>query len=59
MMRVDVAELHHRMKNATGPDTAELLVEGRRRIARFTAKTPSPFVAGIHGSGMVKAYGII
>ena len=48
-----------RVKNATGPDIAELLVEGRRRIARFTAKTPSPFVAGIHGSGMVKAYEII
>ena len=45
-----------RMKNATGPDIAELLVNGRRRIARFAAETPAPFVAGIYGSGTVKAY---
>ena len=45
-----------RMKNAMGPDIAELLVKGRRRIARFAAKTPAPFVAGIYGSGTVKAY---
>ena len=48
-----------RMKNATGSDIAELLVKGRRRIARFAAKTPPPFVAGIHGSGTVKAYEIV
>ena len=45
-----------RMKNATGPDIAELLVKGRRRIARFAARTPAPFVAGILGSGTVRAY---
>ena len=48
-----------RMKNATGPDIAELLVKGRHRIARFAAKTPPPFVAGIYGSGAVKAYEIV
>ena len=48
-----------RMKNATGADIAELLVKGRRRIARFAAKTPPPFVAGIYASGTVKAYGIV
>ena len=48
-----------RMKNATGADIAEVLLKGRRRIARFAAKTPPPFVAGIHGSGMVKAYEIV
>ena len=48
-----------RMKNATGPDIAELLVSGRHRIARFAAKRPAPFVAGIHGSGRVKAYEIL
>ena len=48
-----------RMKNATGPDIAELLVKGRRRIARFAAKTDPPFVACIHGSGTVKAYEIV
>ena len=47
------------MKNATAPDIAALLLKGRRRIARYAAKTPPPFVAGIHGSGMVKPYGII
>ena len=44
-----------RMKDATGPDIAELLVRGRHRIARFAAKRPPPFVAGIYGSGTVKA----
>ena len=48
-----------RMKNATGPDIAALLVKGRRRIARFAASTPPPFVAGIHGSGTVKPYEIV
>ena len=48
-----------RMKNATGSDNAELLVKGRRRIARFAAKTPPPFVAGIYASGAVKAYEIV
>ena len=48
-----------RMKNATGSDIAELLVKGRRRIARFAANTPPPFVGGIYGSGTVKAYDIV
>ena len=48
-----------RMKNATGWDIAELLVKARRRIARFAAKTAPQFVAGIYGSGMVKAYEIV
>ena len=48
-----------RMKNATGSDIAELLVKGRRRIARFAAKTPAPFVAGLYGGGRVKAYEIV
>ena len=48
-----------RMKSATGLDHAALLVKGRRRIARFAAKTPPPFVAGIFRSGAVKAYGIV
>ena len=48
-----------RMKNATGTDIAELLVKGRRRIARFAAKTPPPFVAGISRNGAVKAYEIV
>ena len=38
-----------RAKNATGSDIAELLVKGRRRIARFVAKTVAPFVAAIDG----------
>ena len=48
-----------RMKNATGPDNAELLVKGKRRISRFAAKTPPPFVAGIDASGTVKGYEIV
>ena len=48
-----------RMKNATGPDNAALLVTGRRRIARFAAKTPAPFVAGLYGGGRVKVYEIV
>ena len=45
-----------RMKNATGPDIAALLVKARHRVARFVANTPPPFVAGIHGSGAVRMY---
>ena len=48
-----------RMKSATGPDIAELLVKARRRIARYAAKTPPPFVAGINASGTVKTYEIV
>ena len=43
-------------KNATGSDIAELLVKGRRRIARFSAKTAAPFVAAINGSSRVRMY---
>ena len=45
-----------RAKNATGLDIAELLVKGRRRIARFAAKTAVPFVAAIDGSSRVRMY---
>lgn len=45
-----------RAKNATGADIAGLLVAGRRRIARFAARTPAPFVAGMYRGGQVKAY---
>ena len=45
-----------RMKHATGPDIAALLVKGRRRIARFAAKTPAPFVAGVYGNGQLNMY---
>jgi len=48
-----------RMKNATGPEVAELLVKGRRRIVRFATTTPPPFVAGIYASGTVKAFDIV
>ena len=47
-----------RMKNATGSDIADMLARGRRRIARFVARTPAPFLAGIYVSGAVKAYEI-
>ena len=45
-----------RAKNATGSDIAELLVKGRRRIARFAAKTVAPFVAAIDGSSRIRVY---
>lgn len=45
-----------RTKNATGSDIADLLLTGRRRIARFAQNTPAPFVAGIYRSGQVKEY---
>ena len=48
-----------RMKNATGPDIAALLVRGRRRIDRFAAKTPPPLVAGIYGNSTIKAFEVI
>ena len=47
-----------RATGATGSDIAELLVRGRRRIARFAARTAAPYVAGINSSGEVKAYEI-
>lgn len=42
-----------RMKDATGQDIAEVLVRGRHRIARFSAKTPAPFLAGIYKTAAV------
>ena len=45
-----------RAKNATGSDIAELLVKGRRRIARVAVKTAAPFVAAIDGSSRVRVY---
>lgn len=48
-----------RAKNATGADIAALLVKGRRRLVRFATITPSPFVGGMYGSGVIKAYPII
>jgi len=47
-----------RMKNATGPEIADLLVRSRSRIARL-ANTPAPFVAGITKGGAVTTYGIL
>ena len=47
-----------RMKNATGPEIADALLKGRRRIASFTAKTPAPFLAGIRKGGSIIAYEI-
>ena len=47
-----------RMKNATGPQMAELLVKERHRIARFVAKTKAPFIAGISRGSTVRAYEI-
>ncbi|MDE0061730.1 MAG: hypothetical protein OXP09_03605 [Gammaproteobacteria bacterium] len=37
-----------RMKNATGPDMADLLASARGRIARFAEEVPAPFVAGLY-----------
>ena len=45
-----------RMKNATGPDIADALLKGRRRIASFAAKTPAPCIAGLYKSGSVSVY---
>ena len=45
-----------RAKNATGSDIAELLVKGKRRIARFVAKTVAPFVAAIDGRSRIRVY---
>ncbi len=45
-----------RAKNATGSDIADLLVKGRRQIARFAAKQDAPFVAAIYRDGRMKEY---
>ena len=46
------------VNNAKGSDIAEVLVRGRRRIARFTAKREAPFVAAIYRDGRVREYSI-
>ena len=43
-----------RMKDATGPDIADLLASAVRRIANFVEKTPAPFVAGIYKSRKIR-----
>ena len=43
-----------RMKNATGPEIAELLVRAAGHIARFVARTPAPFVATIYRNKSVQ-----
>lgn len=43
-----------RSTNATGPEIAEIIVKGRRRIARFVEKTPAPFVAAIYRGSKIK-----
>ena len=43
-----------RMKNATGPDIADLLSKARGQIARFANNTPAPFVAGLNRSRMLR-----
>jgi len=48
-----------RMKNASGPDLAELLAKGRRRIARFAARTTAPFVARMYGNGRLENFPIL
>ncbi len=48
-----------RMKNATGPDIAALLVKARHRVARFAANTPPPFAAGIRGNGTIQMYEVV
>lgn len=47
-----------RMRNATGPEIADVLTKGRRRIARFASKTPAPYLTGIQKSGAVSPYKI-
>ena len=42
-----------RARDATGPEIAEILVEGRHRIARFVENTPAPFVAAIYRSSRI------
>ena len=48
-----------RMKNASGSDLAELLEKGRRRIARFAARTTAPFVARMYGNGQLENFPIL
>lgn len=45
-----------RAKNATAADVAEMVVKGRRRIARFAAKPSGPLVAALYANGAVRPY---
>lgn len=45
-----------RAKNATAADVAEMVVKGRRRIARFAAKSSGPLVAALYANGVVRPY---
>ena len=45
-----------RAKNATAADIAEMVVKGRRRIARFAAKPSGPLVAALYANGAVRPY---
>ena len=45
-----------RAKNATGPEIADAVVVGSRRIVRFTARNAAPFVARIDRRGTVTPY---
>ena len=47
-----------RMKHATGPQMAELLVKERHRIARFVVKTKAPFIVGLSRGSIMQAYKI-
>ena len=43
-----------RMKNATGPDIADLPSKARSQIARFASETPAFFVAGLNRSRVLR-----
>ena len=45
-----------RTSNAKGPDIGRMLASSIDRIARFAAKTPAPFLAGIYGDGTLKRF---
>lgn len=45
-----------RAKNATAANVAEMVVKGRRRITRFTAKPSGPLVAALYANGAVRPY---
>lgn len=45
-----------RAKNATAADVAEMVVKGRRRIARFAVKPSGPLVAALYANGAVRPY---
>lgn len=47
-----------RMKDARAIAIAEVLVNARRRMASFVARTPPPFVAGLRADGKLPSYSI-